>query len=144
MSIRLRIVICSRGICSLTFRVSDEEKKNPTLETAVESQVSENHKPWGNPAHLGHLRTQGLQSIGLQSIYTDFLDTEAKQLERGHEHNMPCRRAIELARDRVKKLVAENRFSSQARSNKASVALRQRPSSVQETQNCQESRSWET
>jgi hypothetical protein len=33
---------------------------------------------------------------------TDFLDTEAAQLMKGHE-DMTCRRAIGLARDRVKK-----------------------------------------
>jgi hypothetical protein len=44
---------------------------------------------------------------------THFLDAEAEQLARGHEQNMPCRRAIGLALDRAKELVAENYFSSE-------------------------------
>jgi hypothetical protein len=44
---------------------------------------------------------------------TDFLDAEARQLTRGHEQSMPCRRAIGLALGRVKERVAKNDFSSE-------------------------------
>jgi hypothetical protein len=44
---------------------------------------------------------------------TDFLDEEARQLVKGHEHSMPCRRAIGLMLVHVKERVAENAFTSQ-------------------------------
>lgn len=62
---------------------------------------------------------------------TDFLDAEAKQIERGHEQNMPCRVAIKLMRDEVKRLVESGDLSSQ---EEALSALRLR---VKELPQCQ-------
>jgi hypothetical protein len=43
----------------------------------------------------------------------DFLDAEAEQFRKSHEHNMPCRRAIGLLLDEVKQLVVKDRFASE-------------------------------
>lgn len=43
----------------------------------------------------------------------DFLDVEAEQFRKSHEHNMPCRRAIGLLLDEVKQLAVKDRFTSE-------------------------------
>ena len=43
----------------------------------------------------------------------DLLDVEAEQFRKSHEHNMPCRRAIGLLLDEVKRLMVRDRFASE-------------------------------
>jgi hypothetical protein len=44
---------------------------------------------------------------------TDFLDVEAEQFRKSHQHSMPCRRAVGLLLDEVKQLVVKDRFASE-------------------------------